>query len=314
MRCAPSGATSTVSTAPGEGDRWSPPPEEVPPDRNLPWRVIRSENHTQPSQNGATRRRWTPFRCTLSRIPGSRAIGGKGYRRSLSHVFTIASSPSGAGWVRENQSRQCAVSWDAKRSTSAWLNILQIWNLHSLDLSPCLDRMSAPWLRCPGMLTAPSERSFPWAHRRIWCASLYRGRDRRPSWWLIFETTDVLSVRTSTLWPLRSGRKCFRKKKKTASISRQLMSHVRWWPLHRPWAERPLMTDPQLVREASVVRVSPLYWTDFTRDSERGHAGAFPKCSDTALVPVQWLKQCCIYTSVPNRKTHTEKCHVSLHP
>ncbi len=51
-----------------------------------------------------------------------------------------------------------------------------------------------------------------------------------------------LTVRTSTWCPLRSGTKCF-KAWNTASISRQLMCHMRWGPSHRNWAERPLMTS-----------------------------------------------------------------------
>ncbi len=46
-------------------------------------REIRSENHTRPGQYGATNSRRTPSRRTLVRTPGSRAIGGKAYRRSL---------------------------------------------------------------------------------------------------------------------------------------------------------------------------------------------------------------------------------------
>jgi hypothetical protein len=46
-------------------------------------REIRSENHTRPGQNGATSSRLTASRRTLAKTPGSRAIGGKAYRRSL---------------------------------------------------------------------------------------------------------------------------------------------------------------------------------------------------------------------------------------
>ncbi len=41
--------------------------------------------------------------------------------------------------------------------------------------------MSAPIFRCPGIWTALSERSFPWDHTRIWCASLNKGHKLRPS-------------------------------------------------------------------------------------------------------------------------------------
>ncbi len=73
-------------------------------------REIRSENHTRPGQHGATNSRRTPSRRTLIRTPGSRAIGGKAYRRSLGHVCTIASSPMGAGGIRENKRGHCAFS------------------------------------------------------------------------------------------------------------------------------------------------------------------------------------------------------------
>ncbi len=68
-------------------------------------------------------------------------------------------------------------------------------------------------------------------------------------------TTIVLSVRTNTWWSLRSGRKCF-SAQNTASISKQLMCHMRWWPLHRPRAGWPLMTTPQPVRHASVASIT----------------------------------------------------------
>ncbi len=86
---------------------------------------IRSENHTRPGQNRATSNSRTPSQRTLSRTSGSRAIGGKAYRRSLGHVCTIASSPSGAGWVRENQRGQCDVWRVANRSTCSWPKTLQ---------------------------------------------------------------------------------------------------------------------------------------------------------------------------------------------
>ncbi len=90
-----------------------------------------SENHTRAGQNGATSNRlWLPaidpsFR-TLSRTPGSRAIGGKAYRCSLGHVCTMASNPSGAGCVRENHSGQWVVSRDVNKSTSTGPNLSHI--------------------------------------------------------------------------------------------------------------------------------------------------------------------------------------------
>ncbi len=105
-------------------------------------REIRSENHTRPGQNGATSNRRTPSQHTLSRTPGSRAIGGKSYRRSLGQVCTIASSPNGAGWVRENQRGQCDVWRVANKTTWAWPKL-------SISASPTrgeasISRASAP--------------------------------------------------------------------------------------------------------------------------------------------------------------------------
>ena len=67
-------------------------------------RLKRSENQIRAGQCGATRSRLTPYLLTLSRTPGSRAIGGKAYRRDLGHICTMASRPKGAGCEREYQS------------------------------------------------------------------------------------------------------------------------------------------------------------------------------------------------------------------
>ncbi len=120
-------------------------------------RPTRASNHGQHGQYGTTNNRQTSSQQTLSRTPGSRAIGGNAYRWSLGHICTIASSQIWAGWVRENQRGQCEVSRDANKSTWARPNFFQIcsitslWSIHSPGLSPCLYRMSAPWLRYPGM-------------------------------------------------------------------------------------------------------------------------------------------------------------------
>lgn len=46
---------------------------------------------------------------------------GNVYSRSLGHVCIIASTPRGAGSVKENHNGQCVVSWDANSSTSVHL-------------------------------------------------------------------------------------------------------------------------------------------------------------------------------------------------
>ncbi len=190
MSCVHSGVTPTTSIAPGRGDR----PPLVWGDhfwQESPMESRRGDKSGRKTILGPARSRLTSFQRTLAGAPGIRAIRGKAYRRSLGHICTIASSPSGVGWTREYQMGHCAVSWVAKRSTWAWPNTLQIcftasgWSIHSPGLCPCLDRMSAPILRCPGIYSTLNERSFPWAHTRIWRASVYKGCERRPPWWLI---------------------------------------------------------------------------------------------------------------------------------
>ncbi len=140
---------------------WAPLGQKVPPDAELQRRPFEKEYYIWEPYSArpprAMKSSRTRSRRTLSRTPGSRAIGGNAYRRSLGHVCTIASSPRGAGCVRENQSGQWVISQDANRSTCAWPNSFHIdsttsrWSLNSPGLSPCLDRMSAPILWTSGM-------------------------------------------------------------------------------------------------------------------------------------------------------------------
>ncbi len=62
-------------------------------------RPTRASNHGQPGQYGTINNRQTSSQQTLSRTPGSRAIGGKAYRWSLGHICTMASSQIWAGWL-----------------------------------------------------------------------------------------------------------------------------------------------------------------------------------------------------------------------
>ncbi len=59
--------------------------------------------------------------------------------------------------------------------------------------------LSAPRFWSPGTYIALRDDSFPLDHRRIWCASLHKGRDLRPPRWFKYETTDILSLTYSTL-------------------------------------------------------------------------------------------------------------------
>ncbi len=76
--------------------------------------------------------------------------------------------------------------------------------------------------------------------------------DRIPPSRLMYETTAVLSVRTSTCLPNSSGRNC-RKAKCTAHSSRQLMRQSSRGPVQSPEATCPLHVAPQPVLEQSVV-------------------------------------------------------------
>ncbi len=96
MSCAPSGATLTVPTTLDGGEIMNPPAEreEILPDGNLPCSVLLQNSRKQSNRKG------------------------KAYIRRLGHVCTMASSPNGAGWVRENQNGHCEVSRDTKKSTN----------------------------------------------------------------------------------------------------------------------------------------------------------------------------------------------------
>ncbi len=115
-------------------------------------REIRSENHTRPGQHGATNSRRTPSRRTLIRTPGSRAIGGKAYRRSLGHVCTIASSPTGAGGIRENKRGHCAFSCEEV-------------HLYLIKHSPYLLHHLGVKHPFPG--PRPLSRQYVWSHIQV---------------------------------------------------------------------------------------------------------------------------------------------------
>ncbi len=125
MSWAPSEAKPTVSTVlvggeisspllGTEGPSWRGAPEEARREGILNLGTIFCPGLFSTMRSGRTRS-WQ----TLSRTPGSRAIGGNVYRQSLGHVCTIASGQRGAGCVSKNQSGEWDVSRDANRSTRA---------------------------------------------------------------------------------------------------------------------------------------------------------------------------------------------------
>ncbi len=82
--------------------------------------------------------------------------------------------------------------------------------------------MSAPWFILSGTCVAFSERRLFWDHTRRSFASMQSHFEMRPPWWIMYDTTDLLSERTSTWCPRMSGRKNWQAWH-TATISRQLM-------------------------------------------------------------------------------------------
>ncbi len=68
----------------------------------------------------------------------------------------------------------------------------------------------------------PAHACVFWTHTRRLFASVQSRFETRPPWWFIYDTTDLLSERTSTWCPRMSGRKNWQAWH-TASISRQLM-------------------------------------------------------------------------------------------
>ncbi len=113
--------------------------------------------------------------------------------------------------------------------------------------------MSAAIFRCPGIWTAFSERSFPWEHTRIWCASLYKGRERRPpgGWYKspslccqCAPTHGDLSDLVERVWvletlPASPGSWCATWDG-DHSTDRGQGGHS--WPLHKRWEMHPSLT------------------------------------------------------------------------
>ncbi len=141
---------------------------------------------------------------------------------------------------------QWELSSEAKRSTRALPQTYQIfwtvtgWSIHSPE-TLFLDNMSVPWfifarhMRClqwAQIVLSPHSRSF---------ASVQSRFETRPPWWFMYDTTDLLSERTSTWCPRKNWPAWH-----TASISRQwcvlLLSRLLLrWPLRR----RPF--EPELI-------------------------------------------------------------------
>ncbi len=68
----------------------------------------------------------------------------------------------------------------------------------SPDRSFCLDIKSAARFRTPGIWTALMDKNLSCAQRRSWRACLFRVRERKPPWRLMWDTTAMLSVLTTS--------------------------------------------------------------------------------------------------------------------
>ncbi len=163
--------------------------QKIPPDRELRRRPVEKEYYIwepysarppRGNESSRTRSRWT-----LSRTPGSRAIKGNAYRWSLGHICTIASSPRGAGCVRENQSGQWDVSQDANRSTCAWPNSLHInsntsgWSLNSLGL---MEFNVCSYIVDPRDVSCSQRQQLPLGSQEDLARQFASGRDRNHPW------------------------------------------------------------------------------------------------------------------------------------
>ncbi len=127
------------------------------------------------------------------------------------------------------------------------------WSVHSSEETLFLDNMSAPWFILPGTCNAFSKCRLFWAHTRRSFDSLQSRFETRPPWWFMYETTDLLSERTSTCCPRMTGRKNWQAWH-TARISRQLMCRVDSSSDHSPKVGLPSHSAPRPLLKASVVK------------------------------------------------------------
>ncbi len=221
-------------------------------------REMSSGNQVRVGQWGATSRTCSSSSLSLHSVCASRLTGGNAYlRKAWGQLCASASVPRGPS-VREKYSWQWEDSGEANRSTWASPNRLQIsriisgWSHNSPGNESCRESASAARLSFPRMWTARSDLNCVGLQRRRWRASCDMRWDRIPPSRLMYETTAVLSVRTSMCLPNSSGRNC-RKAKCTAHSSRQLMCQSSRGPVQSPEAACPLHVAPQPVLEASVV-------------------------------------------------------------
>ncbi len=111
--------------------------------------------------------------------------------------------------------------------------------------------MSAPWFILPGTCFIFSEHRLFLAHTRRSFASVQSRFETKPLWWFMYDTTDLLSERTSTWFHRMTGRKNWQAWH-TASISRQLMCRVDSSSDHRLKVGLPSHSAPQPLLEVEI--------------------------------------------------------------
>ncbi len=127
---APSEAKPTVSTVLVGGEISSPPlGTEGPSWRGAPegYYIWEPYSAGPPRGNGISR---TRSRWTLSRTPGSRAIEGNAYRRSLGHICTKRS------WMREGEPEWTVRRLSRRKQIHLCLAKLPPYQLHHLGVEP----------------------------------------------------------------------------------------------------------------------------------------------------------------------------------
>ncbi len=174
-----------------------------------------SDTHSWFLQRGAIR--ISLCRCSLTRLStwGRRATGG-GNIAQKSRPF-----------VGQGIRSLCKKDW------AAWAVFggKEVYSSSAKDFPNYLnhERVESPFLwrdsssTClTGTYIAFSERRLFWAHTRRSFASAQSRFETRPPWCFMYDTTDLLSERTSTWCPCMSGRKNWQAWD-NASISRQLV-------------------------------------------------------------------------------------------
>ncbi len=225
-------------------------------------RDIISGNHTLASHRGAMRSSKTRSRRTISRTPGSRAIGGNAYRRSHAHVCTITSSPI---WMHVGETVWTVRCLSRRKQIHLCLAELSSYQLHHLWVEPPFPGLQPlSWqdvcsyivdpLGCKLLEETATTLGTTGGFGMPVCnvdvtANPPGDLCRRPPMccligWAQGGPCDLLENSwEQEIQPTSLEVWC---------SSSPFMCHERWWSFHRLWLERPSKIIPQPAREASV--------------------------------------------------------------